>query len=359
MGGRGRQHNQEERRLILALINEAVANGARLKRAAKTIGLSARTLIRWKHQGGGDDHRNGPMREPANKLTLQEKRQIIDVATSKDFSDLSPKQIVPLLADRGKYIASETTFYRVLREHDMVHHREPSKPANQVRPKEFVATGPCQVWSWDITYMPSQTRGMFFYLYMVIDVWSRKIITARVHESESMELSARLIRQSCMAYGIQPDTLVLHSDNGGPMKGITMLATLQQLGVMPSFSRPGVSDDNPYSESLFRTMKYRPGYPVKPFESLEHAQKWVDDFTAWYNTEHLHSAIRYVTPDDRHYGRQEAILAARNEVYLKAKNRTPERWPIKTRNWEPIGEVKLNPAKAKKPLEKGCDKLAA
>lgn len=341
------------------MVEEAVTKGARLKEAAKAIDLSVRTLIRWKNQGGGQDLRNGPMEPPANKLSELEKQQILDVSTSEAFRNLSPKQIVPLLADQGAYIGSESTFYRVLREYNMINHRESSKPTEHGRPKELVATGPCQVWSWDITYMPSPVRGMFYYLYMVIDVWSRKIIVARVHESENMELSARLIRQSCLLHGIQPDSLVLHSDNGGPMKGTTMLATLQQLGVMPSFSRPGVSDDNPYSESLFRTMKYRPGYPAKPFKSIEHAQEWVDSFTDWYNTKHLHSAIRYITPDDRHYGRQEAILAARNEVYQKAQNRRPERWSGKTRDWNPVSEVWLNPPKAKKPVEKGSDKLAA
>ncbi len=147
-----------------------------------------------------------------------------------------------------------------------------------------------------------------------------------------MELSSRLIRQSCLIHGVQPEGLVLHSDNGGPMKGSTMLATLQQLGIVPSFSRPHVSDDNPYSESLFRTMKYRPAYRSKPFISLQQAQNWVDDFVVWYNTEHLHSAIRYVTPDDRHYGRQEQILTKRNEVYLQAQSRNPERWSRQTRN---------------------------
>lgn len=345
--------------MILDLVDDAVAQGARLEEAAKTIELSARTLIRWKNQGGGQDLRNGPMGPPANKLGELEKQRILDVSTNKTFRNLSPKQIVPILADQGEYIGSESTFYRVLRDYNMIRHRESSKPSEHGRPKEHVATGPCQVWSWDITYMPSPTRGMFFYLYLIIDVWSRKIIAARVHESEAMELSARLIRQSCLVYGIQPDSLVLHSDNGGPMKGITMLATLQQLGVMPSFSRPGVSDDNPYSESLFRTMKYRPGYPAEPFESLEHAQEWVNNFVEWYNTKHLHSSIRYITPDDRHYGRQEAILAARNDVYQKAQNSNPERWSRETRNWEPVGEVRLNPVKGKKPLEKCSDKLAA
>lgn len=136
----------------------------------------------------------------------------------------------------------------------------------------------------------------------------------------------------------------LHADNGGPMKGSTMKATLERLGVIPSFSRPRVSDDNPYSESLFRTMKYRPKYPSGPFDTIGQAQDWVDDFVRWYNTRHLHSAIRFVTPDDRHYGREEPILANRREVYEKARRRHPNRWSRRTRNWDPLRLVWLNPA---------------
>lgn len=336
-----------------------MARGARLKPAANTIGLSYRTLIRWKQQGGGQDRRNGPISPPANKLSKQEKQHIIDVANSAPFRDLPPKQIVPSLADQGIYIGSESSFYRVLRQNDMVRHREPSKPAQSRRPSEYKATGPCQVWSWDITYLQSSVRGMFFYLYMVVDVWSRKIIAARVYEDECMELSSRLIHHSCLLHGVQPDTLVLHSDNGGPMKGATMLATLQQLGVVASFSRPRVSDDNPYSESLFRTMKYRPSYPSKPFESIKHAQGWVDDFVVWYNTVHLHSAIRYITPDDRHYGRQEQILAKRHKLYQQARRRNPQRWSRKTRNWVPVLSVRLNPEKTKQPVKNRCLNHAA
>ena len=138
------------------------------------------------------------------------------------------------------------------------------------------------------------------------------------------------------------NTLVLHADNGGPMKGSTMVATMQRLGIVPSFSRPRVSDDNAYAESLFKTLKYRPAYPRKPFASVEAARTWVEDFVRWYNTEHLHSAIRYVTPDDRHAGRDGAILAKRRHVYGTAKKRTPRRWSGDTRNWKPVGDVALN-----------------
>jgi hypothetical protein len=146
-----------------------------------------------------------------------------------------------------------------------------------------------------------------------------------------------------------PDSVVLHSDNGGPMKGATMLATLQRLGVVPSFSRPGVSDDNPYIEALFRTLKYRPEYPSGRFGSLEEARRWMALFAHWYNTRHLHSALNFVTPADRHSGKEVEILENREEVYEAARRRNPERWTGATRNWAPEGDVVLNPAAERRP----------
>ena len=331
--------------MIIKLIDRAVDAGARLKKAAAITGLSARTIIRWRQQGGGQDQRKGPLTAPANKLSNHERQQILDTANSAAFRDLSPKQIVPKLADRGVYLASESTFYRVLKEHRMLTHRQASKPAVTHRPKEHVASDPDQVWSWDITYLQTSVKGLFFYLYMIVDVWSRKIIAAQVFDKESMDHSSMLLAHACMLHDVEPDNLVLHSDNGGPMKGATMLATLHKLGVIPSFSRPSVSNDNPYSESLFRTMKYRPEYPSKPFDNIEQAQSWVDEFVFWYNTQHLHSSIRYVTPDDRHFGREKHILANRRKVYEKAQSRYPNRWSKNIRNWNPVSRVWLNPEK--------------
>ena len=329
--------------MILGLIDEAVQSGARLEKAAHVLGLSKRAIQRWRKHGPKEDKRKGPQTPPAHALTSLEKERVINIAVSKEMRDLSPKQIVPKLADQGMYIASESSFYRILRERNMQKHRESSQPAVHHKPKEHVATGPNQVWSWDITYLKSQIKGQFYYLYMILDVWSRFIIQAKVFAAESMDNSSRLFVAACQSQGINPDGLVLHADNGGPMKGSTMLATLQKLGVVPSFSRPRVSDDNPYSEALFRTVKYRPEYPAKPFQSMTEAQKWVDSFVSWYNHKHLHSAIRFVSPADRHYGQEESILAARRQVYEQARAQNPSRWSTKTRNWKPITEVVLNP----------------
>jgi hypothetical protein len=162
-----------------------------------------------------------------------------------------------------------------------------------------VATAPNQVWSWDITYLRSPVRGIFYYLYMIVDVFSRKVVGKVVHYTECQVCAAALIQAACDAEGVDPNNLTIHSDNGGPMKGATMVATMERLGVAQSFSRPRVSDDNPFSEALFRTVKYRPEYPSGPFATLDAARAWVDWFVGWYNHQHLHSAISFVTPAQR------------------------------------------------------------
>jgi len=358
LGGRGRRHDQLARQQALELVDEAVCRGARVKPAAQMLGLTARTLQRWAQQGDGGDGRRGPITAPANKLTLAERQEVLSVANSPQYRELSPKQIVPRLADEGRYIASESTFYRTLRQESQLTHRERCRPATHRRPREKVATGPCQVWSWDITYLKTTVAGRFFYLYLILDVWSRKIMGATVFSKECGQNSALLFVEAFHRHKVDPKGLVLHSDNGGPMKGSTMLVTLQRLGVVPSFSRPGVSNDNPFSESLFRTLKYRPEYPSRPFASEYEAQRWVDAFVHWYNTEHQHSEIRFVTPDDRHYGREAAKLNQRKEVYEQARQRNPCRWTRQTRNWEPVETVRLNPERTKVPEEDLCSEAA-
>jgi len=331
--------------MILGLIDDAVRAGARQEKACEILGLSVRAVQRWRRQGGGEDRRRGPHSTPPNALSAEERQGVLEILDHPEHQDRSPKQIVPSLADQGTYVASESTMYRILREEDQLAHREPSRPAVHRRPDEHVADGPCQVWTWDITYLVSPVRGRFYYLYMILDVWSRRIVGAAVHDRESSDLAAELFCDTCAALHLDPEGLVFHSDNGGPMKGSTMLATLRHLGVVASFSRPSVSDDNPFSEALFRTTKYRPDFPDGPFASLDAARAWVEAFVAWYNTEHLHSALRFVTPDDRHFGHETEILERRRQVYEMARRQNPERWSRGIRNWEPVEQVKLNPRK--------------
>lgn len=316
--------------------------GVRRAPACGILGLSVRTMERWR-VGRTDDARHGPRQAPANKLSGAERTVLLATVNSAPFRDLSPHQIVPRLADAGRYLASESTIYRILREERLLAHRGRAKAPGGRAVRAHVATGPDQVWTWDITYLRTPVRGRFLYLYLMMDIWSRKIVGWAVHEVESATLAATLFTDTCRAHRLAPAGIVLHADNGGPMKGATMVVTLERLGVLASFSRPGVSNDNPFSESLFRTLKYRPDYPAQPFADLAVARRWVGTFVRWYNTEHLHSAIRFVTPSDRHAGRDVAILAARHTVYIAAQSHCPERWSGGTRNWAPPTEVTLNP----------------
>ena len=326
------------------LIGEAIASGARQSRACEVMGIGAKTYQRWLRPENVQDGRLESQREPPNKLTELERQRLIKVANEPGYAELPPSKIVPKLADEGRYIASESSFYRVLKEASQLSHRQRSKPVGgNKKPRALTATRPNQLYSWDITFLPTQVRGLFFYLYLVMDIYSRKIVGWQVYEEESSALAADLMIDICHREGVERHQVTLHSDNGSPMKGATMLATLQALGVVPSFSRPSVSNDNPYSESLFRTLKYRPEYPEHAFADLQAARAWVQGFIEWYNNEHLHSAIRFVTPNQRHTGEDVAILAHRKRVYLAAKSANPTRWSGEIRNWDHIKEVHLNP----------------
>lgn len=332
----------EERGQVRALVTEAVAQGARQHTACTVVGVAARTLQRWQRPETAADGRRGPRTTPRNKLSQREREQIVALAARPEFCNVSPHQIVPRLADRGEYLASESSFYRVLKAAHLLAHRGRATPAHRARPRAYEVTAPRTLFSWDITYLLSQIRGQYFYLYLFVDVFSRKAVGADVHAEESMEHSSRLLERICREEGIEPQQVSVHADNGGPMKGATMLATMQRLGVLPSFSRPSVSNDNPFSESLFRTVKYCPVYPTKPFASLEEARAWVATFLQWYNHEHLHSGIRFTTPASRHTGTDTAMLHNRVRVYQAAQRTHPARWSGATRNWTRIARVTLN-----------------
>lgn len=336
-----------ERGQVIELVDEACAAGARRERACAVLGVSVRTLQRWRQEDEVvADRRLNSGREPANKLSDAERQQILAVANSGAFRSLPPSQIVPALADQGEYIASESSFYRILRQADQLAHRGRAKPRTHQAPKAYAARAPNQVWSWDITYLPTTVRGLFFYLYLILDIYSRKIVGWEIFETESSDYAATVCCQTDLREGIAGQMLVLHSDNGSPMKGATMLATLQRLGVVPSFSRPATSNDNPYSEALFKTVKHHPVYPEQPFETIEQARDWMLMFQHWYNEEHRHSALPFVTPGQRHRGEAEAIIEQRRAVYAAAQQRHPERWSGQTRNWALPPMVWLNPAKS-------------
>ena len=248
------------RKEILSLVKQAHTDGAPMYKIAPIIGCSTKTLKRWstKAQDARTQRQNF---EPANKLSQEEREHLISVANNEKYKNLSAHQIVPKLADIGIYLASESTFYRVLKEHNQLTHRHKQKVATKHKPKPLVALKPNQIYSWDITYLPTTVQGIFFYLYLFMDIYSRKIVGWQIYTKQSSELASELIKDIALNENIQVDTVTLHSDNGSPMKGATFLSTLQKLGIMPTFSRPSVSNDNPYSESLFKTLKYTPSYP--------------------------------------------------------------------------------------------------
>jgi transposase InsO family protein len=327
---------------LVCAVREASKNGARLTSIATMLDISVRTIERW-FLNPRRDGRRGSVREVKHRLTEEERKEILRVANLSQFRDLTPAEIVAILAENGQFLASERSIYRVLKQHNQLGHRGPGKKSEpRVRPSH-VATGPGQLLSWDITYLHTNIRGIFFYLYLVIDVWSRKIVAWEIHAEETSELSATMMDR--LSHSMDMKGTVIHADNGGPMKGATMLMKLHDLGVTASFSRPRVSEDNPFSEALFKTLKYRPDYP-RMFATLADARKWVADFVHWYNHEHRHSGIGYVTPEERHSGLDRRILEKRAETFRNAKAQNPLRWSRGTKKWEHQAEVVLGKSKA-------------
>jgi transposase InsO family protein len=335
----------------LEILEAAVAGGARAREVAVLLGLGLATLQRWhrsfKSDGDGVDRRKGSHRHVAHRLSAEERQRILLTCNEPEFAALPPGQIVPILADRGRYIGSERSFYRVLHAHGQAHRRGRTRPPQEPRPvPRLRADGPNQVWSWDITYLPTTVRGVWLYLYLVIDVWSRKVVAWDVAGREDPAIAADLVSRACLRERIsrgRSQPLILHADNGNAMRAATLECRLEELGVLRSFSRPRVSNDNPYSESLFRTAKYRPDYPSRPFTSAEIACQWVAAFVDWYNHRHRHSGIKFVTPHQRHCGDAVEICRHRAVVYEDARLRNPRRWSRSVRCWRQPEVVWINP----------------
>lgn len=333
---------------MLELLQEGIQCGVSIKAVADLFGIAARTLRRWglmmQAQGFSRDQRRGAARAVAHRFSPQERQRVLDTVTDPCFADLTPAQIVAILAEDGLYIGSESTIYRIMREEGLLNHRGRARPARPPRPiPALEATGIHQVLAWDITLLPGPAKGQFFYLYMVIDVWSRRILGVEVHGRECGQLASAFFDRVCRDEGINGGSAtVLHSDNGAPMRSFTLAAKLAELGVASSFSRPRVSNDNAYAESWFRTMKYHQSYPLRRFRDLSAVRAWVDAFVDWYNTEHRHSGIQYVTPDQRHHGQADVICAKRQQTYEQARQRHPQRWSRSTRDWSQPQIVKIN-----------------
>jgi putative transposase len=257
-------------------------------------------------------------------LTVDEEKLALQILNSERFRDTAPGEVYAVLLDEGNHICSERTMYRILARHGMTIERRQSAPRNYKKP-ELLATKPNELWSWDITKLKGPTKWTYYYLYKIIDVYSRNVVGWMVAHRESADLAEGLIADTILKQEIRPGQLTIHADRGSSMTSVTVGQLLADLGVTKTHSRPHVSNDNPYSESGFKTLKYRPGFP-EYFGSIEDARLFCQEFFTWYNTEHRHSGIAMLTPDNVHYNQCEAILNARSNTLMNAYLDHPERF---------------------------------
>ena len=334
-----------DRLLAVELIDEAHSAGARLRLAVKELGLSLRSYQRWKAEGS-DTHDKRPFvikAKPSFALDESERQEILDTLHRDEYSSLPPSQIVPALADKGIYLGSESTFYRILRDNKQNNHRGRAKKQTKRGTPSHLATCPLEVWTTDISWLRGPASGIYYYLYFVMDLYSRKIVGYEVYENESSQQLAEVVRRATLLEGGRAPK-ILHSDNGSPMKGSSLLELCYKMGITTSNSRPRISDDNPHIEALFRTTKYWPGYPYGGFESLTESRIWVDKFVTYYNYYHRHSSLKFVTPHDVHEGNHLEVLSKRAELYEKARELSPGRWVnSKVRDWTPPGGTWTTP----------------
>jgi putative transposase len=260
------------------------------------------------------------------ELADDEKKTVLQVLHEPRFVDRAPAEIFAMLLDEGKYYCSVRTMYRYLNENGEVRERRDQLRHPEYVKPELMATAPNQLWSWDITKLKTYTKLVYLYLYVILDVFSRYVVGWMLAEHENAKLACRLVEETYDKQGVQPGQIALHSDRGSPMKSHSLAQLLATLDVEPSFSRPHVSDDNPYSESQFKTLKYHPGFPNRfagPQDGLQHCRT----FFPWYNEDHRHSGIAYLTPSDVHHGRAAEVIARRQQVLDDAYRAHPERFP--------------------------------
>jgi putative transposase len=291
------------------------------------------------------DGRAGAIRPmPSNRYTEAERDLIVETCNSARYASLPPTQIVPALADEDRYIGSESTFYRVLKARGQLNPRGRSKArVKRAAPTTHTAKAPNQVWMMDVTWLPSRVRGRFFYLYMVEDLYSRFAVNWEVFEQENGEHTKSVVEKALWREKCRHAPPVLRSDNGSALKAQTVQQKLLEMGITASHSRPRVSNDNAFVESMFRSLKYCPMWPSQGFETIDDARQWVQQYLQWYTHEHRDSAIKFVTPAQRHTGDDEGILANRRAVYEQARAARPDRWSRHARNWNHEREVSLNP----------------
>ena len=286
---------------------------------------------------------------PARALCDTEQRAVLEVLNSSRFCNQPPREVYATLLDEGTYLCDWRTMYRILAENHQIRERRDQLRHPAYAKPELLANAPNQVWSWDITKLPGPIKWVAYYLYVLIDIFSRFVVGWLIAERQSAELAHQLISDSCAKQHIQPDQLTLHADNGGPMTAKPVSALMLDLGVIESHSRPHVSNDNAFSESQFKTTKYHPSFPAR-FGSPQDACLWARPFMQWYNYDHHHSGLALLTPATIHSGKTAQVLAARQRVLLTAFAAHPERFPHGPPSpSQPPSEAWINPPKLSPP----------
>lgn len=318
-----------------------LASDVGVKPACEALGVPRATYYRRQVPPGPQQ----PRPTPARALREDERQAVLQVLGEPRFVDRAPAEVCATLLDEGTYYCSERTMYRILADQAPVRERRNQLRHPQYAKPELVATRPNEVWSWDITKLLGPEKWNYYYLYVLLDIYSRYVVGWMIATAENSSLAGRLIEETCERQGVRPDVLTLHSDRGAPMTSKCTAQLLADLGVTQSLSRPRVSDDNPFSESQFKTLKYHPGFPRR-FQSQRDAQAFCQTFFPWYNNEHRHGGIRMLTPRDVHLGRAKERLARRQEVLAAAHAAHPERFPKGPPAVKPLpGAVYINPPK--------------
>jgi putative transposase len=305
--------------VAMAELTPAVATAP----VCQALGLARSTVYRRRRPPVPKPRRARPT--PARALAPSERQTVLDELHSPEFCDRSPYQVHAALLERGHYLCSPRSMYRILASNDEVRERRNQLRHPHYAKPELVATGPNQVWSWDITKLKGPAKWVYYYLYVILDIFSRYVVGWLLAQHENAALAQRLVRETCSKQGVEPGQLILHADRGAPMTSKTLSQLLADLGVEKTHSRPRVSDDNPFSEAQFKTFKYSPGFPDR-FGSPEHARDVSRGLIGWYNHEHHHSALCYLTPAVVHHGRADLVLAERHQVQLAAYREHPERF---------------------------------
>jgi putative transposase len=295
-----------------------------VQRACEALAIPRASFYRWRQPPPPAENEPSPRRSP-RALSPQERETVRQTLYSERFMDQAPRQVYATLLDENQYLCSVRTMYRILEQDTAAHERRNQLRHPNYQKPELLATTPNQVWSWDITKLLGPKTWTYYYLYVILDIFSRYVVGWMLAHGESGDLAARLIRESVAKQRVPEDELTIHSDRGPSMTSQSVAQLLATLGINKSHNRPHVSNDNPFSESQFKTMKYRPEFPRR-FDSFEHALSFCREFFPWYNDEHYHSGIGLVTPAMLHYGAAPEVQAQRQQVLLDAYAAHPERF---------------------------------